>query len=65
MALCPVCSKLIPRGDICSFHLTGDNFSDNNRVVCNIVHRNNGLPRLFPSEREASSVEECGNVKRI
>jgi hypothetical protein len=56
MSLCAFCGlEIIPGGsELCARHAadTGDGWADNNRRMCDLLHRGRVPPRLTPAERE-------------
>jgi hypothetical protein len=56
MSLCAVCGvEIIPEGmGLCAHHAadTSDGWPENNRRMCDLLHRACVPPRLTPAERE-------------
>jgi hypothetical protein len=56
MSFCAVCGlEIIPGGsELCARHAadTGDGWADNNRRMCDLLHRGRVPPRVTPAERE-------------
>jgi len=55
MSFCAACRDEIPGGDaLCAHHaaVVGDGWAENNRRMCDLLHRGRVLPRLAPAERE-------------
>ncbi len=55
MSLCAACGLEISGGDtLCAHHARGDGdrWAENNRCMCDLLHRGRVPPRLLPAERE-------------
>jgi ribosomal protein L24E len=55
MGFCAVCGlEIIPgRGELCVHHAAAsDGWAENNRRMCDLLHRGRVQPRLLPAERE-------------
>ena len=55
MSLCAACGVQIPGdGTLCAHHApaSGDAWAENNRLMCDLLHRGRIPPRLPPGERE-------------
>jgi len=56
MSLCAVCGLEIPRGgsELCAGHVadTGNGWAENNRRMCDLLHRGLVPPRVPPAQRE-------------
>ena len=55
MSLCAACGAKIPGdGTLCAHHVPGsrDAWAENNRLMCDLVHRSRVPARLPPAERE-------------
>jgi len=65
MSLCALCGVGVPRGDmLCAHHARegGDRWAENNRCMCDLLHRGRVPPRLPPAQRED---ELCEHVEVI
>jgi len=55
MSLCAACGLEIQGdGTLCAHHTLGsdDDWAENNRLMCDLLHRGRVPPRLAPAERE-------------
>ena len=55
MSLCAACGLAIRGGDtLCAHHARdgGEHWAENNRCMCDLLHRGRVPPRLPPAERE-------------
>ena len=65
MSLCALCGVGVPRGDtLCAHHtMEGvDRWAENNRCMCDLLHRGRVPPRLPPAEREGELCERAEGV---
>jgi hypothetical protein len=63
MNLCAACGVELPDGDALCAHHAGDDddgWAENNRRMCDLLHRGGMPPRLLPAERED---EFCAGVE--
>jgi len=62
MSLCAACGVEIPGdGTLCANHApdSGDDWAENNRLMCDLLHRRRVPPRLPPAEREEEFCDDA------